>query len=154
MLFLWFPLCSSGDSEGDSDVERRVLGTLLAELDGVTSSGRAYLLACTNRLELIDPALLRPGRIDHHVHMPLPDQADREAILRIHTEKFGLDPQVVIDVARATHGRTCAELQSIAREAAIITIRKHGVRVTREDFLAAMHSHQHPRQHVNPFGDL
>jgi cell division protease FtsH len=104
-------------------------------MDGFTQNQNVVVLAATNRPEVLDPALLRPGRFDRRVTVSAPDKAGREAILRIHTRHVKLAPGVDLgDVAGATAGFVGADLRNIVNEAALVAARKGEDSVTRADF--------------------
>lgn len=115
----------AGDSgeaseSGDRGVRERILATLLTELDGVGSTGGVLVVGATNRLDLIDPALLRPGRLGTHIAVPLPDASAREAILRLYAARTPLADDVDLHaLAAATHGASGADLEGLIREAAL-----------------------------------
>jgi transitional endoplasmic reticulum ATPase len=115
-----------GDGDAATGVQGRVLSTLLNEMDGVVTCDGLIVLAATNRVDMIDEALLRPGRFDRLVSVPLPDIEDREAILRIHCEKIPLETachDMLGEIARRTHGKSGAELEALCREAAMHALR-------------------------------
>lgn len=115
----------------DNSVERRLLGTLLAELDGATSTNSVFILACTNRLTAIDPALIRNGRIDQVFEVGLPSTQDRQSIFGVMTSQvpivlpkdMSLD-DCISDWARRTEGYSGSDIASIFRSAAMATMRK------------------------------
>jgi transitional endoplasmic reticulum ATPase len=120
------------ERRGEDDATERVVSQLLSELDGLADNPNLVVLAATNRREVLDPALLRPGRLETHVEVPEPDRAARREILRIHTEGKPLAEAVDLDVlASELVGATGAELESLAREASMRAIREavaeHGV---------------------------
>ena len=103
-----------------SGAERRLVTQLLTLMDGVDARKRILVLAATNRPDAIDPALRRPGRFDREVEIPIPDQEARLSILRIHTRKMTLDPDVELEaVAARTHGFVGADLANVCKEAAL-----------------------------------
>ena len=104
-------------------------------MDGFTPNQNVVVLAATNRPEVLDPALLRPGRFDRRVTVNAPDKTGREAILKIHTRNVSLAPDVdLADIAGATAGFVGADLRNIVNEAALVAARKGRTAVTREDF--------------------
>jgi cell division protease FtsH len=126
---------SSAASFGGNDEREQTLNQILTEMDGFTPNQNVVVLAATNRPEVLDAALLRPGRFDRRVTISPPDRAGREAILRIHTRNVRLAPGVdLADIAAATAGFVGAELRNIVNEAALIAARKGKDAVTREDF--------------------
>jgi cell division protease FtsH len=121
-----------------NDEREQTLNQLLAEMDGFDPSMGIVVLAATNRPEVLDPALLRPGRFDRQVTIPLPNVKEREAILRVHTKGKKLSPNVNLDVvARGTPGFSGADLANLANEAAIFAVRESRDVVTAGDFEAA-----------------
>ncbi len=111
--------------EGDSRVTERVVSQMLTEIDGLQSLHNVVVIAATNRPDMIDPALLRPGRFDRLVKIPAPDLEGRKQIIKIHTAKKPLADDVDIDeLARKTDGYSGADLAALANEAVMLTIRK------------------------------
>src|SRR5690242_3388813 len=118
-----------------NDEREQTLNQLLAEMDGFDPTMGIVVLAATNRPEVLDPALLRPGRFDRQVTIPLPNVNEREAILRVHTRAKKLSPNVNLElVARGTPGFSGADLANLANEAAIFAVRDNRQVVTAEDF--------------------
>jgi cell division protease FtsH len=116
---------------GGHDEREQTLNQLLSEMDGFDRHEEVIVLAATNRPDVLDPALLRPGRFDRHVVIDRPDWRDREQILRVHTRKIGLDKDVDMAViARGTPGMTGADLESLVNEAAILASREDAQAVT------------------------
>jgi transitional endoplasmic reticulum ATPase len=114
-----------GRNTGDSGVSERVVSQLLTELDGLEDLEDVVVVATTNRPDLIDSALLRPGRLDRHVHVPVPDEDARRAILDVHTRDKPLADDVDLDrIARKTEGYVGADLEAVAREAAMTASRE------------------------------
>ncbi|MEM3852179.1 MAG: CDC48 family AAA ATPase [Methanomassiliicoccales archaeon] len=110
--------------EDDSRVTERIISQMLTEMDGLESLHNVVVIAATNRPDLIDEAILRPGRFDRLVSIPLPDHMARLAILKIHTKEMPLDTDVdVEEIARKTEGFTGADLAAMCNEAAILSIR-------------------------------
>jgi cell division protease FtsH len=117
----------------------QTLNQLLVELDGFGTSDRVVVLGASNRLQDLDPALLRPGRFDRQILVGAPDLAGRESILRVHTRDKPLAGDVDLDlIARQTAGLTGADLANIANEAAIFAGRRSVSHISHEDFEAAM----------------
>ena len=113
-----------GGSIVSNDEREQTLNQLLAEMDGFDPSTGVVVMAATNRPEVLDPALLRPGRFDREVEIPLPNQAERAAILKVHITGKHLAPDVDFDdVARATPGFSGADLANLINEAAIVAVR-------------------------------
>ncbi|MEK6986749.1 MAG: CDC48 family AAA ATPase [Candidatus Thermoplasmatota archaeon] len=109
----------------DAQVTERVISQILTEMDGLEELHNVTVIAATNRPDLVDPALLRPGRFDRHIFIPPPDLATRRAILAIHTKKKPLAPDVDLDhIAKRTDKYTGAELAAICNEASMLAIRE------------------------------
>jgi len=110
---------------GDQQVERRVVAQLLALLDGLKSRGQVIVIGATNIPNVLDPALRRPGRFDREIAISIPDKRGRLEILQIHTRGMPLADDVDLEkLAEITHGFVGADLEALAREAAMITLRK------------------------------
>jgi cell division protease FtsH len=121
-----------------NDEREQTLNQLLAEMDGFDPTMGIVVLGATNRPEVLDPALLRPGRFDRQVTIPLPNVTEREAILRVHSKGKKLSPNVNLSVvARGTPGFSGADLANLANEAAIFAVRDSRNVVTAADFEAA-----------------
>jgi cell division protease FtsH len=121
-----------------NDEREQTLNQLLAEMDGFEPTSGVVVLGATNRPEVLDPALLRPGRFDRQVTIPLPNVTEREAILRVHTKGKQVAPNVDFSVvARGTPGFSGADLANLANEAAIFAVRENRDVVTAADFDAA-----------------
>jgi cell division protease FtsH len=120
---------------GGHDEREQTLNQILAELDGFTGREAVIVVAATNRPDVLDPALLRPGRFDRHVTLDLPDRRDRQAILEVHTRKVPLAAGVALDtVAAGTPGFSGADLKNLVNEAAILAARQQRREVTAQDF--------------------
>src|SRR5690606_32806380 len=105
------------------------------EMDGFESNDGVILVAATNRPDVLDPALLRPGRFDRRIIVGLPDVRGREAILRVHTRKVPIDDHADISlVARGTPGFSGADLENLVNEAALMAARAGRDRVAEDDF--------------------
>ncbi|MCL5412923.1 MAG: CDC48 family AAA ATPase [Candidatus Marsarchaeota archaeon] len=123
----------------DSQVSERVVDTLLTEIDGLQELKNVVVLAATNRPENIDPALLRPGRFDKIIEIPMPNEDARRRILEIHTRNMPLDKDVDVDnLARLTEDYTGAELENVCREAGMNAIRHKKDIITLNDFKHAL----------------
>jgi cell division protease FtsH len=121
-----------------NDEREQTLNQLLSELDGFDPAEGIVVLAATNRPEVLDPALLRPGRFDRQITIPLPNLTERKAILAVHTRGKRLDPSVDLAVvARGTPGFSGADLANLANEAAIFAVRAGREVITADDFGAA-----------------
>lgn len=124
------------DSNNEKD---QTLNQLLSEMDGFNTSETVVVIGATNRLDLLDEALLRPGRFDRHIYVGNPNIKAREKILKVHTKNKPLHSGVSIeDIANKTHGLSGAQLANIANEAAIIAVRKNKNKVDCEDFNQAI----------------
>jgi cell division protease FtsH len=124
---------------GGNDEREQTLNQLLVEMDGFDDKTNIIVIAATNRPDVLDPALLRPGRFDRQVTIGYPDRAGREAILRIHTSQLPLAPEVDLGVlARATPGFSGADLANLANEAALQTARDNRDTVGPEQFGEAL----------------
>jgi transitional endoplasmic reticulum ATPase len=132
----------------DAQVSERVISQLLTEMDGLEELHGVTLVAATNRLDIVDPALLRPGRFDRLIEVGLPDQATRRAILGIHTKGKPLAKGIDLDaLAKDTDGLTGADLAAVCNEASMLTVRDRiaagearpgEVRIPREHFAEAL----------------
>ena len=121
-----------------NDEREQTLNQLLAEMDGFEPSAGIVVLAATNRPEILDPALLRPGRFDRQVTIPLPNVTERAAILAVHTRGKMVAPDVNLDaIARGTPGFSGADLANLTNEAAIFAVRDGRETITAADFDAA-----------------
>ncbi len=130
-----------GGGLGDSTVTERVVNTLLAEMDGLESRDGVAVIGATNRPTLLDSALLRPGRFDELVYMPVPDEAGRRQILGIHTREMPVSPEVNMDrIAARTAGFTGADLENLVRRAGLFALREdmESQEVSREHFEKAL----------------
>ena len=121
-----------------NDEREQTLNQLLAEMDGFEMTQGIVVLAATNRPEVLDPALLRPGRFDRQITIPLPTLAERAAILAVHSRGKRLGPDVdLMVVARGTPGFSGADLANLVNEAAIVAVRDNREIISAEDFAAA-----------------
>ncbi len=120
---------------GGHDEREQTLNALLVEMDGFESNEGVILLAATNRPDVLDPALLRPGRFDRQVVVDAPDVKGREGILRVHAKKLPLADDVELSViARGTPGMSGADLANVCNEAALLAARRDGDKVSMSDF--------------------
>ncbi len=123
---------------GGHDEREQTLNQLLVEMDGFESSEGVIIVAATNRPDVLDPAILRPGRFDRRIVVPRPDVTGREAIFRVHTRKTPLSTDVDIEVlARMTPGMSGADIENLVNEAALIAARRDAHKVSMQDFEAA-----------------
>ena len=120
---------------GGHDEREQTLNQLLVEMDGFEGNDGVIVIAATNRPDVLDPALLRPGRFDRQVHVPLPDIRGREAILKVHMRKVPLDSDVdAAIIARGTPGFSGADLANLINEAALFAARASRRKVSMEQF--------------------
>jgi len=123
-----------GATSGDREVQRTLM-QLLAEMDGFDPRGEVKLIAATNRLDMLDPALLRPGRFDRLIYVPLPNKVGRHSILAIHTASMNLHPDVDLKgIADMAEGASGADLKALATEAGMFAIREERDVVCHRDF--------------------
>ena len=119
---------------GGNDEREQTLNQLLVEMDGFETNEGVILIAATNRPDVLDPALIRPGRFDRQVVVPNPDIVGREAILKIHSKKIHMGPDVKLrTIARGTPGFSGADLANLCNESALLAARKNKKVVTMED---------------------
>ena len=124
---------------GGHDEREQTLNQLLAEMDGFDPTEGLILIAATNRPDVLDPALLRPGRFDRHIVIDRPDIRGREAIIKVHTRKIKLDPGVDLkSVARQTPGFSGADLANLCNEAALLAARNNKETVGKEELESAI----------------
>jgi proteasome regulatory subunit len=125
-------------TSGDREVQRTLM-QLLAGMDGFERRGDVKIIGATNRIDILDRALLRPGRFDRIIEIPLPDVEGRLAILNVHTRKMTLDDEVNLrEIAFLTDGKNGADLRAICMEAGMFAIRQDHDSITRTDFLNAI----------------
>ncbi len=128
-----------GGGLGGHDEREQTLNQILTEMDGFDTDAKVIVLGATNRPEVLDPALLRPGRFDRRVFVQAPDANGREAILRVHTRSVPLDDEVdLAQIARNTPGMVGADLANLANEAALLAARRGHDRVKRADLTDAL----------------
>jgi len=125
-------------TSGDREVQRTLM-QLLAGMDGFERRGDVKIIGATNRIDILDRALLRPGRFDRIIEIPLPDIEGRLAILNVHSRKMRLEDEVDLrEIAYLTEGKNGADLRAICMEAGMFAIRKEHDAITRSDFLNAI----------------
>ena len=123
-----------GATSGVREVQRTLM-QILAEMDGFDARGEVKLIAATNRLDMLDPALLRPGRFDRVIEIPLPSKEARESILKIHTKGMNLDRDVNLRlIAELSEGSSGADLKALSTEAGMYAIREERTTVYQSDF--------------------
>jgi len=124
---------------GGNDEREQTLNQILVEMDGFEPTEKVVVMAATNRPDVLDPALLRPGRFDRRVTIDLPDRRDREEILKIHARKKPLGPDVALAViSERTPGFSGAELYSLMNEGAILAARENRTEVTQYDLIRSI----------------
>jgi proteasome regulatory subunit len=129
---------TEANTSGDREVQRTLL-QLLAGMDGFENRGDVKIIGATNRIDILDRALLRPGRFDRIIEIPLPDETGRLSILKVHCRALTIDENVDLgEVAKQTDGKNGADLRAICMEAGMFAIRKDRPAITQEDFLAAI----------------
>ncbi|CAI0543073.1 unnamed protein product [Linum tenue] len=128
----------SGSGSGDSEVQRTML-ELLNQLDGFEASNKIKVLMATNRIDILDQALLRPGRIDRKIEFPNPNEDSRWDILKIHSRRMNLMRGIDLKkIAEKMNGASGAELKAVCTEAGMFALRERRVHVTQEDFEMAV----------------
>ncbi|MEA2035255.1 MAG: proteasome-activating nucleotidase [Euryarchaeota archaeon] len=141
---------TEGVTSGDREVQRTLM-QLLAGLDGFDARGDVKIIGATNRIDILDPALLRPGRFDRIIEIPLPNIEGRLSILNINVKSMNLDDSVrLTEISELTEGKNGADLKAICTEAGMFAIRSERDVVTHNDFLKAIDKvgvdiSQHPR---------
>jgi cell division protease FtsH len=130
---------AAANISGGHDEREQTLNQILTEMDGFDPRTGVIVLGATNRPEILDPALLRPGRFDRRVSVQPPDRAGREAILRVHTRGVPLAPEVDLGaIASSTPGMVGADLANLVNEAALLAARREHERVTTQDITDAL----------------
>ncbi len=120
---------------GGHDEREQTLNQMLSEMDGFETSEGIVILAATNRPDILDPALLRPGRFDRQIVVPLPEAAEREAILKVHSRDKRMGSDVDLEtMAKATPGMSGADLANVVNEAALFAVRRGSKQIERIDF--------------------
>ena len=120
---------------GGHDEREQTLNQLLVEMDGFDTKEGVILLAATNRPDVLDSALMRPGRFDRKIVVDLPDMRGREGILKVHTKKIPLSKDIKLDIlAKSTPGLSGADLANLVNEAALLAARRNRTKVVMEDF--------------------
>ncbi len=125
-------------TSGSAEVQRTLM-QLLAEMDGFDTRGDVRIMAATNRVDMLDPALLRPGRFDRVISIPLPTPEGRKEILKIHSSRMVLGKDVDLKaIVEMTENATGADLQAICREAGMMAVRREARTLSHDDFLSAV----------------
>lgn len=137
---------SVGDAGGAAD---RVINQILTEMDGMGSKKNVFIIGATNRPDIIDPAILRPGRLDQLMYIPLPDEKSRESILKANLRKSPISKEVdLCYIAKITHGFSGADLTEICQRACKLAIREA---IEAEIKRAKEKKDQEPSAMVSPF---
>lgn len=127
------------DTNGADREVQRTLMQLLAEMDGFDNRGEVRIIAATNRLDVLDPAILRPGRFDRIVNVPMPDASARELILKIHTRNMRIAKDIDFKkLATLTEGESGADLSAVAMEAGMLAVREDKEQVEMDHFLRSV----------------
>ena len=130
---------SKSPATGGNDERENTLNALLTEMDGFGTNSGVIVLAATNRVDMLDKALLRAGRFDRQIHVDLPDLAERKAIFNVHLRPLKKDDTVDVDfLARHTPGFSGADIANVCNEAALIAARHNSTHVGKQDFLNAV----------------
>ncbi|MFX1557618.1 MAG: proteasome-activating nucleotidase [Promethearchaeota archaeon] len=125
-------------TSGDREVQRTLM-QLLSELDGFEQRGDVKIIGATNRIDILDPALLRPGRFDRMIDFPIPDEAARMAIFKIHSRSLNTEEKINLKkLVELTEGATGADIKAICTEAGMFAIRKDAEIIAQDDFLEAV----------------
>lgn len=126
-------------SQGANDERENTLNQLLTEMDGFGTNSGVILLAATNRADILDRALLRPGRFDRQIYVDMPDLNERQEIFKVHLKPLKLDEQVDVEfLAKQTPGFSGADIANICNEAALIAARRKKTKVEKQDFIDAV----------------
>ncbi|NMB78518.1 MAG: AAA family ATPase, partial [Methanomicrobiales archaeon] len=129
---------TEANTSGDREVQRTLM-QLLAGMDGFENRGDVKIIGATNRIDILDKALLRPGRFDRIIGIPLPNEAGRLSILKVHCRSLTVNADVdLLEVAKLTEGRNGADLRAVCMEAGMFAIRKERTSICQEDFEAAI----------------
>jgi len=130
---------SKNPAMGGNDERENTLNALLTEMDGFGTNSGIIILAATNRVDMLDSALLRAGRFDRQIHVDLPDLTERKEVFMVHLKPLKLDPSVDVDfLARQTPGFSGADIANVCNEAALIAARHNSATVGKQDFLDAV----------------
>jgi len=126
-------------AQGANDERENTLNQLLTEMDGFGTNSGVILMAATNRADILDRALLRPGRFDRQIHVDMPDLNERKEIFKVHLKPLKLDDKVDVDfLGKQTPGFSGADIANICNEAALIAARKNKKKIERQDFIDAV----------------
>ena len=140
------------NSGGEREIQRTML-ELLNQLDGFDSRGDVKVIMATNRIETLDPALIRPGRIDRKIEFPLPDEKTKRRIFGIHTGKMTLSNDVDLEeYIMSKDDLSGADIKAICTEAGLLALRERRMKVTQEDFKKAKENVLYRKQEGTPEG--
>ena len=140
------------DSSGTREVQRTML-ELLNQLDGFDERGDVKVIMATNKIESLDPALIRPGRIDRKIEFPLPDIKTKRNIFKIHTGKMSLAADVDLEVfVMSKDELSGADIKAVCTEAGLLALRERRMKVTQEDFIKAKEKTLHMKKGKIPEG--
>lgn len=140
------------NSGGEREIQRTML-ELLNQLDGFDSRGDVKVIMATNRIETLDPALIRPGRIDRKIEFPLPDEKTKRRIFNIHTAKMTLDTDVAFDeLVMAKDDLSGADIKAVCTEAGLLALRERRMKVTMEDFRSSKETVLYRKKEGTPEG--
>ncbi|KAJ3615861.1 hypothetical protein Zmor_012237 [Zophobas morio] len=140
------------NSGGEREIQRTML-ELLNQLDGFDSRGDVKVIMATNRIESLDPALIRPGRIDRKIEFPLPDEKTRRHIFNIHTSRMTVDQNVNLEeLIMAKDDLSGADIKAICTEAGLLALRERRMKVTHDDFLKSKENVLYRKQEGTPAG--
>lgn len=129
------------------ETERRIVAQFLSELDGLEDRGDIVVIGATNLIEVIDPAVRRPGRFDEEIEFSLPDGGERESILKVHSKNMPVSSYVDFqDIAERTRGWSGADLESIVKKAGLIAVKEDRPEVHHEDFMIALERFDEQRE--------
>lgn len=121
-------------TNGEREVQRTFM-QLLSEIDGFKNLGQTKVIGCTNRIDILDPAIVRPGRLDRLIYVPLPDDASRLSILKIHTAKMKLNSVNLKEISGMMKEMSGAEVKAVCTEAGYFAIRNKRSKITKDDFI-------------------
>lgn len=140
------------NSGGEREIQRTML-ELLNQLDGFDSRGDVKVIMATNRIETLDPALIRPGRIDRKIEFPLPDEKTKKRIFTIHTSRMTLSDDVNLqELIMAKDDLSGADIKAICTEAGLMALRERRMKVTNEDFKKSKESVLYRKKEGTPEG--
>merc|ERR1711935_1322047 len=139
-------------SGGEKEIQRTML-ELLNQLDGFDDRGEVKVIMATNRIESLDPALLRPGRIDRKIEFPLPDEKTKRRIFQIHTKRMTLSDDIDLeDYIMSKDNLSGADIKAICTEAGLLALRERRMKVTQEDFKQSKENVLYRKQEGTPEG--